>query len=59
MVEPMVMVEPEVIVVPVQENGNYMINTSKNGAMEQYPGASAPPPPVNPQYVVQESVRVY
>jgi hypothetical protein len=56
MVEPVVMMEPEVMVVPVLEGGNYMINSSKT--MEQYPGASAPPPPVNPQYVVQESVRV-
>ncbi len=62
--KPEVMVEPNVMVdvpeaVPVQESGINMINCSKIASMEQYPGASAPPPPVNPQFVVQESVRVY
>ncbi len=58
MVEPEVMVDvPEVV--PVQASGIILMNNSKNTNMEHYSGASAPPPPVNPQFVVQESVRVY
>ena len=45
--------------VPVQESGINMINPSKNASMEQYHGATAPPPPFNPESSVQASVRVY
>jgi hypothetical protein len=56
-VEPPIVDVPEAV--PVQTGDINMINCSKIASMEQYPGASAPPPPVNPQFIVQESVRVY
>ncbi len=57
--KPNPMVDVPVAAVPVQEGDISIINPSKNANMEQYPGASAPPPPVNPQFLVQEGVRVY
>ena len=43
--------------VQVQESGNE--NPSQNASKEQYPGPTAPPPPFNPQLIVQECVHVY
>jgi len=57
--KPNPMVDVPVAAVPVQEGDISIINPSKNANMEQYPGASAPPPPVNPQFLAQEGVRVY
>jgi hypothetical protein len=44
--------------VPVQPSDINMMNCSKNASMEQHLGASAPPPPFNPESSVQASVRV-
>jgi hypothetical protein len=51
--------------VQVQESGNVQVqesdneNPSQNASKKQYPGPTAPPPPFNPQLIVQECVHVY
>jgi hypothetical protein len=55
---PVVNVYAGVTAVPVPEGDINIIKPSTNASREQYHEPSAPPPPVNPQFVVQESVRV-
>jgi hypothetical protein len=56
-----VVIVPVLTAVPVpswvdEASRSHIIRPSKNASMDQYAGASAPPPPVNPQFVVQENV---